>query len=58
MHSIPAVGVHPNGKWLCGNSLDNQVWYLYGMPLIKYLIAQGHRNLRLSLPSCKAPRQH
>ena len=25
MHSIPAVTVHPNGKWLCGQSLDNQV---------------------------------
>ncbi len=25
MHSIPAVSVHPNGKWLCGQSLDNQV---------------------------------
>ena len=25
MHSIPAVSVHPNGKWLCGQSLDNQI---------------------------------
>jgi hypothetical protein len=25
MHSIPAVAVHPNGKWLCGQSLDNQI---------------------------------
>jgi hypothetical protein len=25
MHSIPSVAVHPNGKWLCGQSLDNQI---------------------------------
>lgn len=25
MHSIPALAVHPNGKWFVGQSLDNQI---------------------------------
>lgn len=25
MHSIPSIAVHPNGKWFCGQSLDNQI---------------------------------
>ncbi len=25
MHSIPTTEVHPSGKWLCGQSLDNQI---------------------------------
>lgn len=25
MHSIPSVAVHPNKKWLCGQSMDNQI---------------------------------
>lgn len=25
MHSIPAVSVHPSGRWFCGQSLDNKI---------------------------------
>lgn len=29
MHSMPAVGKHPNGKWLAMQGMDNIV-YIYG----------------------------
>ncbi|KAF3611453.1 hypothetical protein DY000_02044920 [Brassica cretica] len=29
MHSMPAISVHPNGKWLAAQSLDNQI-LIYG----------------------------
>lgn len=29
MHSMPAVGKHPNGKWLAMQGMDNTV-YIYG----------------------------
>ncbi|GAA5831013.1 hypothetical protein JCM3770_003584, partial [Rhodotorula araucariae] len=34
MHSMPAVGLHPNGKWLAATSLDNQV-VLFGADTFK-----------------------
>ncbi|KAJ3673207.1 hypothetical protein LUZ60_006581 [Juncus effusus] len=29
MHSMPAIGMHPNGNWLAAQSLDNQI-LIYG----------------------------
>ncbi|KAM0786548.1 hypothetical protein ACM66B_002005 [Microbotryomycetes sp. NB124-2] len=34
MHSMPAVGKHPNGKWLAAQSLDNQI-LLFGADSFK-----------------------
>ncbi|GAA5930385.1 Cdc40p [Sporobolomyces koalae] len=34
MHSMPAVGLHPNNKWLAATSLDNQI-VLFGADTFK-----------------------
>lgn len=46
MHSMPAVSLHPKGKWFAAQSLDNQV-LIYGCVtlIIKVLIYERYVSL-------------
>jgi pre-mRNA-processing factor 17 len=47
MHSIPYIGKHPNGKWLLGQSLDNNILVYesgqQGFRQYKKKLFKGHR---------------
>lgn len=44
MHSIPAVTVSPNGRWLAGQSMDNKIvlYDLFNRVREKRKIFRGH----------------
>lgn len=61
MHSMPAVGLDPKGKWLAATSLDNQV-VLFGADTFKQNVSisslfrrpsSRHRRSPLTTPSSR-----
>ena len=70
MHSIPSVAVHPNGKWLCGQSLDNQIVTYSALDKFRInrkKVFKGHTNSGYAcqvrrqsacLPPAPAPQSH
>mgnify|MGYP003876154177 CR=1 FL=1 len=49
MHSMPAVGIDPKGKWLAATSLDNQI-VLFGADTFKQNVRCPLLSFRLSSP--------
>lgn len=58
MHSIPSVSVHPNGKWLCGQSLDNQIVTYSALDRFRInrkKVFKGHTSSGYACQVCKHP---